>query len=478
MSYSSHSNLATVSATSDSPQRWAVVGGGVLGMALALRLAQSGQQVTLFEGADELGGLASAWQFADTMWDRHYHVTLLSDLHLRSLLRELNLESEMVWRKTKTGVYADGQLYSVSNAVEFLQFPALGWLDKFRLAFTIWYGSKIKDGAKLEQISVVDWLRRWSGDRTFQKFWLPLLRAKLGSNYRKASAAFIWATIARLYAARSAGLKEEMFGYLPGGYHRLLRKLAQALQRSGVEICLGHRARQIYSTRRNLDRAAGSGASRASSTNSVGIEFANGRQISFDQVVVTTATPIAAQLIGELTDAEQACLNAIQYQGIVCASVLLKKPLSDYYVTNITDDGLPFTGVIEMTTLVDPHEFGGLDGTPRSLVYLPKYVPSEDAALQQPDEDVRRSFLAGLERLYPAFHPSDVLDFRLSRVKYVMAVPTLNYSRMIPPIHTSVPGVHLVNSAQIVNATLNVNDTLKLAERSLPQLLTSVRTPS
>ncbi|NJM56277.1 MAG: NAD(P)/FAD-dependent oxidoreductase [Synechococcales cyanobacterium RU_4_20] len=479
MSYSSPSHLSTISPTSDSAQRWAVVGGGILGMALAHRLAQAGQRVTLFEAADELGGLASAWQFADTMWDRHYHVTLLSDLQLRSLLDELNLDQEMVWRKTKTGVYADGQLYSVSNAVEFLQFPALGWLDKFRLALTIWYGSKLKDGAKLEQISVVDWLRRWSGDRTFQKFWLPLLRAKLGSNYRKASAAFIWATIARLYAARSAGLKEELFGYLPGGYHRLLSEFARLLQQEGVEICLGHRARQVYSTRRTLDRSAAAVAPSANSVaNPVAIEFANGAQRTFDQVVVTTAAPIAAQLIGELTDAEQARLNAIQYQGIVCASVLLKKPLSDYYVTNITDDGLPFTGVIEMTTLVDRREFSSLDSQPRSLVYLPKYVPSEDAALQQSDEAVRRSFLAGLERLYPAFHPSDVLDFRLSRVKYVMAVPTLNYSQQIPPIHTSVPGLHLVNSAQIVNATLNVNDTLKLVERSLPQLLTSVCTPS
>lgn len=450
MSYSSHSqNQATP------PQRWAIVGGGMLGMTLAHRLAQAGQQVTLFEGASELGGLASAWQFADTMWDRHYHVTLLSDLRLRSLLQELNLEQEMVWRKTKTGVYANSNLYSVSNAVEFLQFPALGWLDKFRLAFTIWYGSKIKNGAKLEEISVVDWLCRWSGRRTFENFWLPLLRSKLGSNYRKASASFIWATIARLYAARSAGLKEEMFGYLPGGYHRLLSQFAQRLEEEGVEIALGHRARQIYATR----------------SGRVCIEFANSRQEVFDQVVVTTAAPIASQLCSELTDAEHRNLKGIEYQGIVCASLLLKKPLSNYYVTNITDAGYPFTGVIEMTTLVDRQEFADADGNPRSVVYLPKYVPSDDSALQLSNEQVRRSFLDGLSRMYPHFHNRDVLDFQLSRVKYVMAVPTLNYSRQVPPIHTSVNGLHLVNSAQIVNATLNVNDTLKLAEATLPKLL-------
>ena len=64
------------------------------------------------------------------------------------------------------------------------------------------------------------WLRRWSGERTFERIWLPLLKSKLGENYRLTSAAFIWATIARMYAARRPGLKREMFGYVEGGYDR------------------------------------------------------------------------------------------------------------------------------------------------------------------------------------------------------------------------------------------------------------------
>ena len=38
------------------------------------------------------------------------------------MLKELDLEGEMQWVETKTGVYTDGKLYSVSNALEFLQF--------------------------------------------------------------------------------------------------------------------------------------------------------------------------------------------------------------------------------------------------------------------------------------------------------------------------------------------------------------------
>lgn len=437
-----------------SPERWAIVGGGILGLTLAHRLAKAGKQVTLFEAGESLGGLASAWQMDDVIWDRHYHVTLLSDIQLRCLLAELGLEEEMQWVTTKTGVYANGHLYSVSNAIEFFRFPPLHLLDKIRLALTILYASRLKDWRPLEKIRVTDWLKRWSGQRTFQKFWLPLLRAKLGENYTKASAAFIWAIIARLYAARRTGLKQELFGYLPGGYARMLQRFGQMLEQEGVTIKLLHRATQI----------------RSLSSGQVSLEFSNQTCETFDQVVVTAAAPIASQLCPQLTVTEHDRLNGIEYQGIICASLLLKQPLSPYYVTNITDDWVPFTGVIEMTALVDPESFSG-----RTLIYLPKYVAANDRLFSHSDQEIEQAFVAALERMYPHFHRSDVLSFCVSRVNYVLPISTLNYSSHLPSMHTSLPGIHIVNSAHILNGTLNVNETIQLAERAARQLLSQTR---
>ena len=87
------------------PQRWAVVGGGMLGLTLAHRLADLGLEITIFETAPELGGLASPWRLGDLTWDRHYHVTLLSDTYLRQVLDELGLEKQMKCVETKTGFY-------------------------------------------------------------------------------------------------------------------------------------------------------------------------------------------------------------------------------------------------------------------------------------------------------------------------------------------------------------------------------------
>ncbi len=162
-----------------SQESWAVVGGGMLGLATAWRLAQSGARVTLLEAAPQLGGLTSCWSLGDVTWDRFYHVTLLSDTRLRALLDEIGLEKEIRWVTTRTGFYSNGKLHSLSSSLEFLKFPPLSLLQKFRLGGTIFYASKLRDWQALEKIPVADWLRRLSGRSTFEKIWLPLLKAKL-----------------------------------------------------------------------------------------------------------------------------------------------------------------------------------------------------------------------------------------------------------------------------------------------------------
>lgn len=442
------------------PQKWAIIGAGMLGLRLAQRLAQAGQRVTIYEAAPSIGGLAGAWQLGDVTWDKFYHVTLLSDLRLRELLRELDVEQDMQWVETKTGFYTDGKLYSLSNGLEFLRFPPLGLINKFRLGATILRGSKIRDGLPLEQILVGDWLRKWSGKKTFEKIWEPLLLAKLGESYRRTSAAFIWATIARMYRARQSGLKKEMFGYLPGGYARVLERFTRMLTSAGVEIRTGSPVDEIQS-------------------------IADGVQVSslgttdeFDHVVFTTPASHVIQACDGMPPSQRVKHEAIEYLGVACASVLLKKPLAKYYVTNITDRPCPFTAVIEMTALVNPTELGG-----KHLVYLPRYAAADDPIWNQSDAGIQEEFILTLERMYPQFERTDVLAFQVARAKQVMALPTLNYTSKLPNLATGVRHVWAINSAHITKGTLNVNEVLELADHAfqtelLPQLTTASQRPA
>ena len=56
-----------------------IVGGGILGMTAAFRLAQAGVRVSLYERAPDLGGLVGSFDFDGTQVDRFYHVVLPSE---------------------------------------------------------------------------------------------------------------------------------------------------------------------------------------------------------------------------------------------------------------------------------------------------------------------------------------------------------------------------------------------------------------
>ncbi len=464
----------------------AIIGSGMLGLTLAWRLVNSGHRVTLFESAGEIGGLAAAWQIGNNpaiTWDKHYHVTLLSDKYTRKIVEEIGLGDEFEWVETRTGFYTDGKLVSMSNTMEFLKFPPLGLISKLRLGGTIFLASKINDWKKLETIPVEKWLIRYSGKKTFEKMWLPLLKAKLGDAYRETSAAFIWATIQRMYSARKSGLKKEMFGYVRGGYAHILQKFGEALREKGVEIRLNSRVESIDKksngriTVQLSEKTAKDAKAQTQRSQNVTAETAGNSGDSslapfavsssfdeFDKVIFTGPSNIAAQVIPQLSAEEKAKLNGIKYQGIVCASLLMKSALSEFYVTNVTDE-TPFTGIIEMSALVDKKEFGG-----NALVYLPKYVAPDDELFERSDAEIEEIFLSGLEKMYPHFNREDVLEFKVSRVRQVFPIPVVNYSKRLPEIETSIENVYVVNSAHIVNGTLNVNETVLLAERALREL--------
>lgn len=420
-----------------------VVGGGMLGLTLALRLAQSGRAVKVLEGAPELGGLAAPWRIGPLEWDRHYHVTLGSDAALIGLLRELGLEAELEWGAVPGGCYADGRMHRFSSALDFARLPFLPWHAKARIAALLFSASRRRDGTPLAGISAAAWTERACGRIGYERFWKPLLRAKLGDLAEDAAALFLWATIRRLHQARRAGLARERFGYVRGGYRRVIAELSQRLRALGVVLESGAAVRSVRRVGERLvvDRGPGAVAE------------------EFDQVAVTTAAPIARELCVDLSFAEQQRLAQTRYLGLVCASLVLKRPLSGNYLVNIVDPGFPFTGVVEMTALVDAaRHFGGA-----TLAYLPRYVPAEDPLFAASDAAIEQSFLDGLFRMFPERSRADVAAFRVSRARRVSAVPT--WARPLPPLPfaTSVPGLFLASSANLTAATQNVNETVLLA---------------
>ena len=429
---------------------FAVLGAGMLGQALALKLREAGHEVTILEGAPHTGGLAAAWTVGGITWDTHYHVILPGDRRLLALLHELGLSEEIAWERSRTGFFANRRLSPLNSALDYLRLPVLGPVAKARLAFTLMLAARIRNGAPLEQIPVAAWLTRLSGREAFDRLWQPLLRAKLGTNYEAASAAFIWATIRRLYLARSSGAKTETLGFVRGGYARVLDVLGRRLLETGVDLVTGC---PVTSLARQGD--------------AFHVETAQGTRL-YDRVVSTLPAGVTARLCKGLSCDIASRLDGVIYQGIICASVVLDRPLAGNYLTYLAEPDLAFTAIVEMSALTGCGQFGG-----RTLVYLPRYVTQDDPFWDLDDAAVRERFVAGLARVFPDLDRDAILAFRVSRVRNVMAVPTVGYSAMVPPVETNVPGLYIVNSAQITDGTLNVDATLGVVAKALPTLLSA-----
>lgn len=436
-------------------KRTVVVGGGVVGMTLALRAASAGSAVVLVEASPILGGLASPWTIdaagESLTWDRFYHVTLASDRAWRAVLEELGLDESMVWGTTRTGALSNGRTYPVSSPLELLRFSPMKPADRVRLGASVLYASRLKDPAPLDNIAVEPWLRKVSGDGAVDSFWLPQLRAKLGTAYPDASAAFIWATAQRLMRARKAGIGDEKFGYLPGGYARIVRRFQEVLESKGVDI---RSASVVESIQR--DGVGGDGG--------VSVRLLGGESIVADHVIVTTTTSVAAEMIHGLSDAERTRLREERYQGCLCVSLVLDRPLHEYYLTYLldppTDTKIALTAIVDMSSLV-LSEFGG-----RGLIYLPRYQSPDDPLFDRSDAEIVSEFVDALCTMLPSFDPSRILGSRVARAREVFTVPTLGSASRVLPFDTSVPGVSIVTGAQIVHGTLNVDESIALAERA------------
>ena len=92
----------------------AVIGAGHGGMAAAYDLNKAGHQVTLFEAAGHVGGLA--FGFKEPNWDwsveMFYHHWFQTDKDILGLMEELGLRDKVIFPLPKTVVYHKEHFYA------------------------------------------------------------------------------------------------------------------------------------------------------------------------------------------------------------------------------------------------------------------------------------------------------------------------------------------------------------------------------
>ena len=265
--------------------------------------------------------------------DRFYHAILSTDEHLRALCQELGIAGQLRFRPTRTGVFMHGGIHQMSDVWQFLRFPALRLVDRVRLGLTIVSAQRTRDWRSLESTNLEEYLVKRGGRRLFNEFWAPMLNAKFDGRYDSVPATWMWSRFVRTTAGRRGVRQQELTGHLIGGYPTLMRALAAGIERHGGHVHLNTPVREVA--------IAGGRCS--------GVHLADGFR-PFDRVAITTPMPVAARLLPGAPPAYLDALNAFRYLGIVCPLLVMSRPLSAFWVTNVADRSVPLTGVIETTS--------------------------------------------------------------------------------------------------------------------------------
>jgi protoporphyrinogen oxidase len=411
-----------------------IIGGGMMGISLGYLLTQYGASVDIFEASPSIGGLAGPLNLEDGITvDRFYHTILSSDRHLRELCTELGISDQLRFRETKMGFYDQGHIYSMNNIIEFLRFPLLNWIDRFRLGLTVFYAQFVRDWHRLEGISVERWLVQLSGQRTFENIWRPMLKAKFDGGFDDTPATYIWSRLVRMKSTRSGANQKEEAGHLIGGYITLLQAMAEHIKIANGHIYLNQPVQEII-----IEEESACGLH-------IGDEVR-----AYDVIVSTLQVPIFRRLIPRATQDYHHFLDQTAYLGIICPLLVLDRPLSGFWTLNITDDTIPFTGIIETTTYIDPQYVGG-----HHLVYLPKYTVPGSRWQYLSDREVKAYWIENLQHMFPDFDPSWIRYFLVHRARYVEPIHWINATHLIPEIITPVQHLYLATTAQIYPALTN-----------------------
>jgi len=388
-----------------------IVGGGVTGLTSAYTLSKKGYRVILFEKAEQLGGQLSSVKHGGYWIEDFYHHLILTDQTSTDLVRELGLSGSLSWDLAHTAFMDEKGTYRFSTPFDLLSYKPLSILDKIKLGVLLLKIRSIRNPKKYDNISVKDWIKKNSSVNVYEKFFKPMLQAKFGSKTDSISTAWF---IERITLRSHRGSRGETLGYLKGGFHRLIKRLHTEAEKHCCVVITSSSVERII-TRKNL-----------------ATEIKTKTETYRVKAVISTIPTHNLVEIVDLSDHEKEQFTKIQYQGVICILLALKKKITEYYWTNILRCDVEIGAVIEHTNFQPVSDYGD------NLAYLAIYPASDSSVWSMSDKDIYAQYLAELARIFPRFSIDDVDWYNVNKTGESNIIYDIGIRDRIPDVRTSI----------------------------------------
>lgn len=412
--------------------RVAVVGGGLAGITAALRCADAGYAVRLFESRPWLGGLTHSFPRGALWIDNGQHVFLRCCDRYLALLDRLGMrEAVRLQPRLDIPVSGAGRVGRLRR----LPLPAPLHLSWALLRYPwLSHGARLRfvraalalravdtTDPRTDATSFGDWLRAHGQDRdAVDSLWDLVGIATLNARADDVSLALA-ATVFQIGLLTDSDAADIGWSRIP------LRQLhgdagQAALTAAGATVI----HEKVTAVRRS---AAGWSVHTGDS------EFAA-------DAVVSAVPPTAAQTLlpAGAVDLPANWAAALSSSPIVNIHVIYDRPVMDEPLR---------AGVGTVVQWVfDRTDASGLrtEAGPRSAQYLAISVSAADAFVDRPVAELRREFLPALEQLLPTARTAQVTDFFVTRERHATFRPAPGSARLRPPAATALPGLTLAGA--------------------------------
>jgi protoporphyrinogen oxidase len=424
----------------------AIIGAGYAGMSAAYDLKKAGHEVTIFESAEYVGGLASGFKEPHWEWsvEKFYHHWFQSDASMMGIINDLGLMDKVIFPRPLTVMLYKDKWYPFDSIINALRFPGLGFgLNKIRFGFVGLFLRLTNNWKALEKVTADAWMNKWAGKQVYEQMWKPLLIGKFGSFYKDVNMAWMWA---RMHA------RTTRLGTFEGGFQKFADLFAEKLREMGVEIRLGVNVKSI---KRDQDKGQ--------------IIDAGGGAEKFDKTLVTTSPNLMARLCPELPENYLKGLLELKSMGAVVMVVSLKHQLSQqgYYWFNLPKDaGYPMLALVEHTNFVSKDHFGG-----DHIVYAGDYLELGHEYFAMSDDELLERFMPAFQKFNPEFSREWINKVWVTKTNYAQPVPLVDHSKNIPAIQTPIDGLYFASMSQVYPWDRGTNFAVEIGRKAAKMMM-------
>jgi hydroxysqualene dehydroxylase len=439
--------------------RVAVIGGGLAGITAALRCADAGHQVTLFETKPQLGGLTYSFSRGELRVDNGQHVFLRCCTSYLALLDRLGVADRVeLQARLAIPIRVPGSQAPVwlrrsalpaplHLAASLLRYRPLSMLERMRFALAALALRRVdpRHPATDEQ-NFSSWLRRHEqSDRAIAALWELVGVATLNSRADDASLSLA-ATVFQEGLLTDAAAADIGWSRVP------LRELhgdpaSTRLEEAGARVHTG-------ATVRGIEAREGTWT-----------VLTDGGRTLADQVILAVPSPAAEQLMPAGAVAlRPGWAQRLGSSPIVNVHVVLDRPVLDEpFIAGV---GTPVQWVFDRTT------HSGL----ASGQYLAVSLSAAEGYVDMPTAALREQFLPALAALLPRMRDAQVRDFFVTRERHATFRPAPGTAALRPPAVTASPGLFLAGAWTDTGWPATMEGAVRSGEAAATALLAASRT--